>query len=122
MSLILIAALSENNVIGKDGKIPWHIREDIKHFKELTMGHPVIMGRKTYESIPADRRPLAGRKCIVISSTATHIDFPGAIIAPSFLDALIEAGPDKTYDDVFVIGGEDVYNQGIPEGVHKYLS
>jgi len=61
-NLILIAALAENNVIGRDGKVPWRIPEDMNHFKELTIPHPVIMGRKTYDSIPKKFRPLPDRK------------------------------------------------------------
>ena len=64
---IIIAAVSENGVIGKDGKIPWHLPVDLKRFKKLTSGYPVIMGRKTYESLPKKFRPLPGRLNIVLS-------------------------------------------------------
>jgi len=69
MKLTLIVAISDNNVIGANGKVPWHIPEDLKRFKELTIGHPVIMGRKTYDSLPDKFRPLPDRENIVLSSS-----------------------------------------------------
>ena len=63
----LIAAVARNGVIGRNGRLPWHLPDDLKHFKNLTLGHPIIMGRRTYESIG---RPLPGRRSIVVSTTA----------------------------------------------------
>ena len=85
-NLILIAAVAENNVIGRNGEIPWNISEDMKHFKELTMGHPVIMGRKTYKSIPKRFRPLPQRKNIVLSKTLSPEN--GIYIARTIEEAL----------------------------------
>ncbi|MAG01997.1 hypothetical protein CMI42_01560 [Candidatus Pacearchaeota archaeon] len=107
MSLILIAAISENNVIGNDGDLPWKIPEDLKRFKKLTLNHPVIMGRRTYESIPRRFRPLADRKNIVLSS-----DFKegGVYSARTIEEALGFAGE----GDAFVAGGFRVYESFLP--------
>src|SRR3989338_3036464 len=92
MTLSLIAAIAKNYVegkgypIGKDGKIPWRIPEDMKRFKELTVGHPVIMGRKTYESIPLKFRPLEDRLNLVLSRNTHYLD--GSYIVRSLNDAL----------------------------------
>ncbi len=110
--LILIAAVSENNVIGNRGKIPWSIPEDMKRFKELTIGYPVIMGRKTYESIPEKFRPLHERTNIVISRAKTNEDYAGLIIiCGSVDDAVREASQlDKI---CYVAGGSQIYEQTI---------
>src|SRR2546423_13402573 len=70
-SLELIAAVARNGVIGRNGQLPWHLPDDLKHFKQLTLGHPIIMGRRTYESIG---KPLPGRRSIVVSSTIGKVD------------------------------------------------
>lgn len=101
MSLSLIVAMTQNRVIGDKGKVPWHIPEDLAHFKKITMGHTLIMGRKTFDSIG---RPLPGRKNIVL----THNRFtqmPGVSICNSLEDAIEEAGDTET----FVIGGGEIY-------------
>src|SRR3989344_8947384 len=85
--IILIAAVSSNNVIGIDGKIPWRIKEDMDHFKELTTSHPVIMGRVTYESIPKKFRPLPGRHNFVLTRD-TSFQESGVHVARSLDDAL----------------------------------
>jgi dihydrofolate reductase len=112
MKLSLVAAVAENGVIGVDGEMPWHYPEDLRRFKETTMGHPVIMGRKTYESI--ERRlggPLPGRRNIVLSRQGT-LDLPdGAVHAESIEEALerAENALDSDRETVYVIGGETVY-------------
>ena len=113
MDIGIIAAIAENGVIGKGGKLPWHIREDMKHFKEVTMWHPIIMGRKTYESIG---RPLLGRLNIILSRR----DFSGENIhvynsLESAIDYL-ESGSAKNFDlkKIYVIGGKSVYEKTLP--------
>tara|TARA_Y100000310_G_C20689585_1_gene821348 strand:+ start:2170 stop:2658 length:489 start_codon:yes stop_codon:yes gene_type:complete len=108
MSLILIAAVSDNRVIGSGGQIPWSIPEDMKRFREMTVGNSVVMGRKTYESIPERFRPLPDRKNIILSRTLE--DFSGVYIARDVEEALglVES------DDAYVIGGEQVYNSFMP--------
>ena len=100
MNLILIVAISENNVIGKDSKMPWHIPEDLKRFRELTLNHPIIMGRKTFESIG---KPLDKRKNIILSRTLESV--PKIYIARTIEEAL-ELTENK---DSYIIGGETIY-------------
>ncbi len=108
--LVLIAALAENRIIGKNGKIPWHLPEDLSRFKKLTIGHSVIMGRKTYESIPLKFRPLPERNNIVITSN-NGFDGHSVIRAGSVDEALQRA---KFYGKkIFIIGGEQIYRQTI---------
>ena len=112
--LSIIAARSENNVIGKDGKIPWHIEGEQEQFRQLTMGKTVIMGRKTYEEIG---RPLPGRKTIVVSGTGCF-EGEGLLTAASFKEALDMAGS----GDVFVAGGYSLYKEAIPLADVMYIT
>lgn len=109
MRLNLIYARAANGVIGKDNAMPWHLPEDLAHFKRHTQGWPVIMGRKTWESLPPRFRPLPGRRNIVISRQA---DFaaPGAELAASLEAALQLAAQAET---AFIIGGEQIYRQAM---------
>lgn len=100
--LTLIAAVARNGVIGKDGTLPWRLPEDLKRFKALTLGHPIIMGRKTWESLG---KPLPGRTNIVISRDPGYAA-AGAIVVAS-LDAALAACADA--DEAFVIGGAEIY-------------
>ena len=106
--LTLIAAVARNGVIGNDNALPWRLPEDLKHFKELTLGHPIIMGRKTWASLG---RPLPGRRNIVISRDP---DFkaPGGIVVAS-LAAALAASADAS--EAFVIGGAEIYALALPE-------
>src|SRR5574343_2049706 len=107
--LILIAAVARNGVIGKDNTLIWNIPEDMAHFKALTSGQTVVMGRKTWESLPPRFRPLPGRHNIVISRQANY-SAPGAEVATS-LPAAIQLA--EQADKVFIIGGEQIYRQAI---------
>ncbi len=105
--VVLIVAMARNHVIGKDGALPWHLSEDLKRFRSLTMGHPIIMGRKTYDSIG---RALPGRRNIVISRD-TSLTIDGVETAASLPDALqLTAGTEV----VFVIGGQQIYQLALP--------
>ena len=84
--LSLVAAASENNVIGNRGKLPWSLPDDLKHFHDLTLGHPVIMGRKTYESIPEKHRPLPGRTNIIL--TRQKVEIPGCTVVHSMEEVI----------------------------------
>ncbi len=111
--IILIAAVAANNVIGQNGELPWRISEDMKRFKDLTMGHPVIMGRKTYESIfERLRKPLPGRRNIVLS-TREDYRLDGVEVVGSLEDALalVERNPRLEFEEnsIYVIGGASVY-------------
>jgi len=105
--LSIITAIDQNNTIGQNGTIPWHIPEEQKLFKKLTIGHPVIMGRKTYET--SVKRPLPGRLNIVVSKTKT---FPGTTPARSLEEAIKIAKQHN--ENIFVIGGENIYEQALP--------
>jgi len=105
MEIVIIAAVAENGVIGRAGKLPWHIPEDLKRFRQLTLGHPVIMGRKTFESLG---KPLAGRTNIVITSQPTYYH-EGAVVACSIEDAL-----ERCTGTVFIIGGSSVFEAALP--------
>lgn len=105
--IIIIAAIAENNVIGKDNDIPWRIKEDFLHFKNLTMGHPCIMGDRTFESLPT--RPLPGRENIICTLNKNY-KAQGATVFNSF-DAAIEYCKDK--EKVYIIGGATIYRLGL---------
>lgn len=108
MTVTLVAAVAENGVIGADGDIPWRIREDFAHFKALTLGHVLVMGRATYESIG---RPLPGRTTIVLTRDQTW-SADGVLVAASLDSALeLAAGIDP---EVFVVGGASVYAEALP--------
>jgi dihydrofolate reductase len=111
----LIAAMAKNRVIGRGGKIPWHLPADMRHFKEVTTGHPVIMGRKTYESIG---RALPGRTNIVLSRNPEFAPVDAAVV-PSFKEALkITEGA----GEIFIIGGQSLYEQALPAAQKIYLT
>jgi len=112
----LIAAVARNGVIGKDGALPWHLTEDLKHFKKITTGHAIIMGRKTYASIG---RPLRGRRNIVISRAA-GATFPGCEVARSLGEAIALAR--STDPCPFVIGGASVYDEALPLATELHLT
>lgn len=114
----IIAALSKyDRGIGKDGKLLWHIPEDLKHFKKVTMGHPIIMGRKTYESIG---KPLPGRVNIVITRNE---DFrPEGVVVTHSLEEAIEKAQSLDKEEVFVIGGGQIYEQAIGVADKLYLT
>ena len=107
--LIVIAAVAANGVIGSDNRMPWHLPEDLAHFKALTTGHAVIMGRKTWESLPAKFRPLPGRSNIVVTRNPDYAA-PGASVAHTLAAALALAG-DRC---AFVIGGAELYALALP--------
>ncbi|WEZ83116.1 dihydrofolate reductase [Rhizobium sp. 32-5/1] len=112
MTTSIVVAISANGVIGHDGGLPWHLPSDLKRFKALTLGKPVIMGRKTWESIG---RPLQGRPNIVISRKA-DFEAAGAIVVQS-LDAALAAGREQALalgvDEICVIGGGEIYRQAL---------
>jgi dihydrofolate reductase len=113
--LSLIVAMARNRVIGRDGKLPWHLSADLKRFKALTMGHHIIMGRKTWESIG---RPLPGRTSIVITRDPAYAA-PGAHAVDSLSSALKMARHDP---EVFVIGGGEIYREALPLADRIYLT
>ncbi|XVH33542.1 dihydrofolate reductase (plasmid) [Haloferacaceae archaeon DSL9] len=122
MDLTLIAAVAKNGVIGSDGALPWHYPEDLTHFKETTMGHPVIMGRFTYESIlDAIGTPLPGRTNVVLTRRRTFEAPEDVLVASSLADALAAARATGT-DEAFVVGGETVYERCLPRADRLVLT
>lgn len=115
MTLSAILAVDQNGIIGREGRLPWHLPLDLKRFKTLTMGHALIMGRRTFESIG---RALPGRRSLVLSRR-TDASFPGAVTVTS-LDAALEACRDET--EVFVIGGARVFAEALPRCRRLYLT
>lgn len=103
-----IVAFDSLHAIGKEGGIPWHLKEDLRHFKEITMGHPVIMGRKTWESLP--RRPLPGRRNIVITRNPSYCA-EGARTASSLECAIASCEPSEI---PVIIGGAHIYEAALP--------
>src|SRR3970040_2404281 len=103
----LVAAVAKNGVIGAGGQLPWHLPEDLRHFKKLTLGHPVIMGRRTWESLG---KPLPGRENIVISRR-TGYEAPGASVAASLEAAIALCAGEPV---AFVIGGAEIYAAALP--------
>ncbi len=116
----IIVAVAENNVIGKDNTLIWHLSADMKYFKEKTSRHCIITGRKNYESIPEKFRPLPNRTNIVISRQKDY-NAPGAIVVSSIEDAITKA---KETDDseIFIIGGAEIYRQSIHLADKLYIT
>ena len=108
--LNLIYARARNGVIGKDNQLPWHLPEDLAHFKRTTLGSPVIMGRKTWDSLPPKFRPLPGRLNIVVTRDRNWVA-NGASVAHSLEEARALCPPDT---DAWVIGGAQIYTQALP--------
>ena len=115
MIVSLVAALSENRVIGRAGGLPWHLPDDQKHFKRLTVDHTVIMGRKTFDEI---QRPLANRRNVVISRNPAFRP-AGVTVVPSLKEALALGA---TESEVFVIGGAEIYRLALPRADRLYLT
>jgi dihydrofolate reductase len=112
----IIVAVSDDWGIGKDNELLWHISEDLKRFKRLTSGNAVIMGKKTWESLP--RRPLPGRKNIVITDNVQET-FENAVTAYSIDDAISKCGPDE---EIFIIGGGSIYRQFMPRADRLFIT
>jgi dihydrofolate reductase len=115
MIVSLVAAMSENRVIGRGGGLPWRLPRDMQHFKRVTVDHTVIMGRKTFEEV---RRPLANRRNVVISRQPGFRPH-GVTVVPS-LDEALALG--ATEDEVFVIGGGEIYRLALPRADRIYLT
>jgi len=111
MSLEIVVAMARNGVIGRDGQLPWRLSEDLKRFKALTLGHAVLMGRKTWESLPEKVRPLPGRHNLIVTRQEDYhalgsVDSP-VTVCSSIEEALAKAGKAR----VFAIGGAEIYAQ-----------
>jgi dihydrofolate reductase len=117
-TISLILARADNGVIGNKGKLPWHLPEDMRRFRDITMGKPCIMGRKTWDGLPEKFRPLPGRDNIVVTRKS---GFPaeGAKIVHSLDAAFAAAG---TADEIMVIGGAEIFAKALPRAGRIYLT
>lgn len=111
----MIVAMADNRAIGQDNKMLWHLPDDFKHFKTVTMGKPILMGRKTFESIG---RPLPGRENIVVTRNKRFFA-EGVTVVHSIEEALEAA---KKYEEVMIIGGDSFYQQMLPLSEHLYIT
>jgi dihydrofolate reductase len=121
MKIVLVAAVAENGVIGRGNALPWRLKSDMLHFRALTMGKPVVTGRKTYLSIG---KPLTGRTNIVVSRDRTFAA-PGILVAPTLDDAFAAARGDalrRNADAIVVAGGAEIYAQAMPQATHLAIT
>lgn len=116
MSLSIIAAIAQNGVIGLNNALPWHLPEDLKRFKALTMGHHIIMGRNTYESLG---RLLPGRTTVIVTRNPDYQAPPGALLAGSLRDAIDLCAGD---DEPFMIGGAQLYQEALALSDKLYMT
>ncbi len=114
----LVVAMAENRVIGKGGTLPWRVPEDMKWFREITMGKPCIMGRKTWESLP--KRPLPGRTNIVVTRDRGY-SAEGAVTVASLDEAIVAAGREQP-EEIVVIGGAQIYAEALAQTDRIYLT
>jgi dihydrofolate reductase len=122
MRISIIVAASENNVIGRDGSIPWHLPDDLKYFRKKTEGHPVIMGRKNFESIvKALGKPLPNRENIIVTRESTY-EADDCEIASSLEEAIMYGHKDNDKEEIFIIGGGEIYKQAMELSNYLYLT
>jgi len=114
--IAIVVAHASNGVIGRDGGLPWHLPTDLRRFKELTSGHTVVMGRRTYESLPDRFRPLPNRRNLVLSRSADYAP-AGAEVYPDLRSALAACD-----GDCFVVGGEATYREALPMSDRVYIT
>lgn len=117
----VIAAIGKDRELGFQGELLWHLPDDMKRFKELTVGHPVIMGRKTWESLPERFRPLPGRTNIVVTRQAGYTA-DGAVVVDGLSDAFLAATDAPGSDETFIIGGGELYAAALPYATRLYLT
>ena len=117
MKLSIIVAVAENGVIGRGKDLPWHLSADLKRFKDLTMGHHLLLGRKTFESIG---RPLPGRTMVVISRGRS--DLPAGVILADSLDHAVEIAESNSDEEAFVAGGAEIYKLALPQADRVYMT
>ena len=120
-NIILVAAIAENGIIGRGNALPWRLKSDMLHFRALTMGKPVVMGRKTYLSIG---KPLPGRTTIVVSRDS-HFSAPGIVVAAGIDRALAVARGDalrRNTDAIVIAGGADIYEQTLPQATQLAIT
>ena len=120
MNISIIAAVSKNQIIGKDNQLVWNLQKDMKYFSNVTKGHSVIMGRRNWDSIPKKWRPLPQRKNIILSKNK-ELNIRGATVTNTIEEA-IEISRSNNDDEIFIIGGGEIYNLGIPLSDKLYIT
>jgi len=120
MIISLIAAVAQNRVIGKNNDLPWHLPDDMKYFMQTTKGHYVIMGRKNYQSLPPKFRPLPDRTNLVVTKQK-NFDAPGCTVIDSIGQG-IDMARDNSEQELFIIGGAEIYTLGLPYAHRLYLT
>ena len=121
MKISMIAAATENNVIGKDGEMPWHIPNDLKYFMRTTLRHHIVMGRKTFEETFGEEKPLRKRTNIVLSRQK-NLTYKKNIIVVNELEKALDIGRKNGETELFLIGGEQIYRLGMPLADKIYLT
>ncbi len=118
MKLSILVAVSENGVIGREGELPWRLPDELQYVKRTTMGHTLLMGRKTYESIG---KPLPGRTSIVVSRRADYAPHPDVIVVEGFARG-VELARERGETECFVFGGESLYREALPDADRLYIT
>jgi dihydrofolate reductase len=119
MRISIIVAVAENGVIGRGGELPWRLSADLQRFKRLTLGHTIIMGRRTWESIG---RPLPGRRTVIVTRQIDYrVEFPDVTVVPSLRTAL-EAAAETSDAETFVIGGAELFREALPQAQRLYYT
>jgi len=119
--LSIVAAIGKGRELGLAGELLWHLPEDMRRFKEITTGHPVVMGRKTWESLPEKFRPLPNRTNIVVTRQVDY-NAPGAIVTKSLEAARAAAAQAPGANEIFIIGGGELYREALPLTNRLYLT
>lgn len=117
----IIAAIGQNRELGSNNQLLWHLPEDLKRFKELTNGHPVIMGRKTFESIPEKFRPLPNRTNIIVTRNPDLNVSDNIVVVNSLAEAIRQAEQSTGSDEIFIIGGGQIYTEAIANDLANRL-
>ena len=118
-TISLILAMADNGTIGHNNALPWHLPNDLKFFKNSTLGKPIIMGRKTYDSIG---KPLSGRENIVISKSLNRNDIPGCTVFNSLLEAINYINEKGDQPEIMIMGGAQIYKESLPLMDRLYLT
>ncbi len=119
MRISIIAAVAENGVIGRQGRLPWHLSDDLRRFKRLTMGHTIIMGRRTWQSIG---RALPGRRTVVVSRQPDYRVNMAAVEMAASLDAALQIAASAGDDEAFIVGGAELYRNALHRADRLYMT
>lgn len=124
VTVAAVVAMDQNRVIGKSGSLPWHLPEDLAHFRNLTKGHVVVMGRKTWESLPEKFRPLPGRINVVVSRDLAKLSLPDGVLGVNSPEEAVKVAQSVARDGqrVWIIGGAEVYRATLPLCSEVYLT